>query len=215
MGLELILLKIKNRLNNNDGSIAILGCALILVFVTVATGFLSLSNSSWVLNEVQSIMDLSTTNALQQSINNEYLRQEVINVSNSDSSISNDGVLNVNNKLLSDVINTSFRKELNRQVGLTPFIQKIDINYLKPELVYENWGLNYAGDLNKERPQLILDSIVQITLKNYREFDNLGSYIINEYNARDNGNMKISVEGKTGDGNLILTIRTLSRLVYR
>ncbi|EMH2709889.1 hypothetical protein SI855_002633 [Clostridioides difficile] len=215
MGIELILSKIKNRLNNNNGSIAIVGCALILVFVTVATGFLSLSNSSWVLNEVQSIMDLSTTNALQQSINNEYLRQEVINVSNSDSSISNDGVLNVDNKLLSDVISTSFRKELNRQVGLTPFIQKIDINYLKPEFVYENWGLNYAGDSNKERPQLILDSIVQITLKNYREFDNLGSYIINEYNARDNGNMKISVEGKTGDGNLILTIRTLSRLVYR
>ena len=65
----------KSLLKNNKGSISIIGVIITIIIVTVLSGYLGILNSSWVYNEVQSIMDLSATNTLQASLDTEALRR--------------------------------------------------------------------------------------------------------------------------------------------
>ena len=69
--------KLFNKLKSNKGSIAIIGIIMTIIVVTLISGFLNMNNITWVSNEIQSILDVSTTTALQACLDDDKLRKEM------------------------------------------------------------------------------------------------------------------------------------------
>lgn len=213
----------KNIIRNKRGSISIIGIIITIIIVTALAGYMSILNSSWVFNEVQSIMDLCSTNALQQSIDSNALRKEILGVNNSsngssssDTSIGNNGQSagSVNQTKINNILKALYQAELNKNIKTNSMILNVNLVRFESDLVYTSWGANYGGSA-KSRPQLRLDATTQVTLKANSQFDGLNNYKLNMFNAKNNGNIQISVAGVTGDGKVILTVRTLSRIIYK
>lgn len=213
----------KNIIRNKNGSISIIGVIITIIIVTALAGYVSILNSSWVYNEVQSIMDLCSTNALQQSIDSQALRKEILGVSDpssgssgTDTSIGNNGQLasSVNQTKINNILKSLYQAELNKNIKTNSMILGVKLVNFESDLVYSSWGATYGGSA-KSRPQLRLDAITQITLKANSQFDGLNNYKLNMFNAKNKGNIQISVAGVTGDGKVILTVRTLSRIIYK
>ena len=205
---------IKKKFKDKNGSIAIIGVILALIIVTIITAYVNMTNSSWVVNEVQSIMDLSNTNALQLSVDSDMLKKEMLAIEQKNY-VTSDGHVKVNQDMLNKIVGNNLKAQLANNIKTSSLIDSVQIKYIKPELLYTNWGLNYDGNKEKARPQLILDSVVQITLKHSKEFDNLDGKTIKTYNARTGNDIQISVNGRSGDGKVVLTVRSLTRMVYR
>lgn len=213
----------RNIIRNKNGSISIIGIIITIIIVTALAGYMSILNSSWVFNEVQSIMDLCSTNALQQSIDSNALRKEILGVNNSsngssssDTSIGNNGQSagSVNQTKINNILKALYQAELNKNIKTNSMILNVNLVRFEADLVYTSWGANYNGSA-KSRPQLRLDATTQVTLKANSQFDGLNNYKLNMFNAKNNGNIQISVAGVTGDGKVILTVRTLSRIIYK
>lgn len=213
-----------NLIKNKKGSIAIIGIIISLIIVTAITGYITIVNSSWVYNEIQSIMDICTTNALQNSIDSEALRKEILGVKNNngisasttETSIKSDGTGRdtVDMNKVNATLESLFNKELKKNTSTGKMITNINIVKFSTELTYDSWGAVY-GSKSKERPQLIMDSTVQITLKSSSEFDGLSNHSLKLYNARSGNDFNIKVNGTTADGRVVLTVRTLSRVLYK
>lgn len=211
----------KSLLKNNKGSISIIGVIITIIIVTVLSGYLGILNSSWVYNEVQSIMDLSATNTLQASLDTEALRREILGVndgtsSNSSTSIGSQGqgASSVNQNKINSTLRAIYQNELNKNLGTNSIITGINLVSFDADLVYTSWGSTYNGSA-KSRPQLRLDAVVQVKIKINKDFDGLSSYNLKMFNAKNGGDITISVAGVTGDGETILNVRTLSRILYK
>ena len=123
----------KSLLKNNKGSISIIGVIITIIIVTVLSGYLGILNSSWVYNEVQSIMDLSATNTLQASLDTEALRREILGVndgasSNSSTSIGSQGqgASSVNQNKINSTLRAIYQNELNKNLGTNSIITGIN-----------------------------------------------------------------------------------------
>ena len=90
-----------------------------------------------------------------------------------------------------------------------------EINGVNPAGNGSNNGTNGANNQAKARPQVTLDSVVQVVIKNTSKFDKLGSYRLNYNDARTGNTVSIEVSDVKDDGSVVLTVRTLSRVVYR
>ena len=208
-------MNIKKVLKQKKGNLSILGIFLVLIVITVIAGTININNASWIVNEVQSIMDISATNALQNSLDTKALRDEIISVLGSDSSVENDGKVVVEQDKVNKIVKDKYIQEINRAIKTNDLIKSFKIVRFNSELEYSSWGLNYGTNTNKRRPQLSIDSVIQITLKYNEKYDGLNTKNLNVYDAKSGGNFTINVAGKTNDGEIILTVRNLSRLVYR
>lgn len=213
----------KNIIKNKKGSISIVGIIITIIIVTALSGYMSIMNSSWVYNEIQSVMDLCATNALQQSIDSQALRKEILGVSDpttgnsgTDTSIGNNGQWqnNVNLKKVNNILEGLYRAELDKNISTNDMITNINLVSFDADLVYESWGATYNGTA-KKRPQIRLDAVTQITLKTNSEFDGLNNYNVKFFNAKNGKDFSIKVSGVTGDGRVVLTVRTLSRVLYK
>lgn len=185
-----------------------------IIVVTLISGFLNMNNITWVSNEIQSILDVSTTTALQACLDDDKLRKEILQVDGTGSYVNNDGTRFVNNTELKAATKIKFEESLNKHIKTNEFIKDIDIVRFDATLQYSNWGSNFNGT-QKYRPQLTMDATVLITFKGFKEFDGLDSRIAKIYDAKNNRDVEISVAGVNSDGNYTLMIRTLSRLIYR
>ena len=206
--------KLFNKLKSNKGSIAIIGIIMTIIVVTLISGFLNMNNITWVSNEIQSILDVSTTTALQACLDDDKLRKEILEVDGTGSYVNNDGTRFVNNTELKAATKIKFEESLNKHIKTNEFIKDIDIVRFDATLQYSNWGSNFNGT-QKYRPQLTMDATVLITFKGFKEFDGLDSRVAKIYDAKNNRDVEISVAGVNSDGNYTLMIRTLSRLIYR
>lgn len=213
----------KNIIKNKKGSVSIVGIIITIIIVTALSGYLSIVNSSWVYNEVQSIMDLCATNALQQSIDSKALRKEILGVtdpttgsSGTDTSIGDkgNGKDSVNKNKVNAILKSLYEAELSKNMGTNSMITNIKLVSFNSDLVYESWGATYDNTA-KKRPQLRLDAVTQITLKANSQFDGLNNYNVKFFNAKNGSNFNIQVNGVTGDGKVVLTVRTLSRVLYK
>lgn len=214
--------KAKNLLNNKKGDVAILYVIFAVLIITIITAFLTMNKTSFLFNEIQSVMDSSATTAITYSVDKDKLKQEILAVGSS--YISSDGKKkNINQSELTKIIRQKYVEQLNKNIGTNNIngVMGYDIVNFTTEMSYDDWGVNAmdsaTGSLApKARPQIIMDSTIKVRLKSYADFDTLGNYTMKMYNARKPSNdITISVAGKTNDGEIILIVRTLARIVYR
>lgn len=202
---------------NQKGSISMIGIILTIIIVTMIAGFISLNKSSWTASELQSVIDISSINALNGSIDEAKLKEQVFAVKGTNASIdTKTSPMNIvyDTAEVNRVVGSNFQKELNKQVSVNHMIKSIAVKKANAELVLTDWGTN-ASAKKKARPQLTLDSVVQVVIENTAEFDTAGSHVLNYKDAKTGAITSITVDGVTKDGNVVLTVRCLTRIVYR
>jgi len=185
---------IKKLRNKEDGAFSILFVILTLIAVLFVVGYIDMMKQSYVLNEVQGVMDISGVSALQAGVDKEKLRQEEF-------VYSEDRILSAFYELVYKGINTgdtiSYRKLTNVEVTEKP-----------PSV----WGL---GQTSKARHQLFLDSTMILRIKTSSQFDTITNKEKEYFDSKNNQMMTVTFNGTTGDGETELIVRSVSRLVYR
>ena len=214
--------KIKNILSNKKGDISLIYAIFAIIIITIITAFLTMNKTSFLFNEVQSVMDSSATTAISFSVDKSKLKEEILAVGSS--YISSDGTKKrINQSELDRIIRQNYLNQLSKNIGTNNIngVMGYRLVDFSTEMSYDDWGVNATdkrtGALkSKKRPQIIMDSTVKVKLRSYTDFDTLGNYTMKMYNARKPSNdITINVAGRTNDGEIVLIIRTLARIVYR
>lgn len=213
---------------SKKGTNSILGVILTLVCVTVISAYVSINKKSWVTNEVQSLMDISATDALQEVISSEDLRKEIITVNDTSSSInSRTQIALVDQNRVKTKVKNAYNNELNRCLRANgDLIDSITIKSFNAGLENTMWGVNSINLIENQyqaRPQLFIDAIIQVTLNDDVEWDVNSNYRIRYFNSKSTStdtaaygaDQYVQVAGVTNDGKVVLTVRTLTRLIYR
>lgn len=208
-----ILQKRKDILNNKKGDIAILYVIFAVIIITIITAFLTMNKTSFLFNEIQSVMDSSATTAITFSVDKTKLKQEILAVGSS--YISNDGTKkSINQTELDSILKQNYLDLLSKNIGTNNIngVMGYDLVNFSTEMTYDSWGVNATDKktgvyTSKKRPQIIMDATVKVRLKSYTDYDTLGNYTMNMYNARKpSNNITISVAGRTNDGEIVLIV---------
>lgn len=219
--MRILQIKIKEKMYNNNGGISILFVILCLIAVFIIAGLLNFNKVSYIQNELQSAVDISSTNALKNALNLKALKEkEEISTDGQTSGIGdiNSGEINVVDDEIKKQIKLELNQELSKNLALTDmgivnyWVENVEISEMSSE-----WGVNYSNGIahKKYRPMLYVDAIIQVQIKSNVNFDVLSSYNLDYYSAKDNQNKNVAVSGIEKDGITTLAVRTASRVVYR
>lgn len=205
--------KLKNKLEHRQskkGAYSIIIVILSLILVLSFVGYTDVMRKSYVMNEIQQRMDTSGLNALNSSIDIERLKYEelAIDENNKIDSQHNTAVLtNYKNK-----ITEAYKKELYNNIRTSDLITKLEVKRVSVDFDNNIWGAGTSADT---LPQITLDSVVAIKMKNSSQFDIMGTNKQEFYDARSGQNFSITVQGQAEDGYTELIIRSSTRIVYR
>lgn len=210
-------MKKKLLIKNQRGSMAIIGIILTMIAVTVIGGYISLNRNFWTRDELQSVIDIASLNALNNSIDETKLRNQIFAVKGTNASIDTKQspmkIVNDSAKM-NTVLANNFQTELNKQISVNSMIESIKVKQCVGTLSLTDWGTN-GSSAKKARPQLSLDAIIQVVIKNSAEFDTNGIYNMEYKDAKTGNVMTVQVNDIEKDGKVTLTVRSLSRIVYR
>jgi Flp pilus assembly pilin Flp len=184
---------INNFLKDQKGSFAILFVILSFIALLVITACSDILKQSYVLNEVQGIMDTAGVSALNASVDTEKLREEEFYYNE-------DTLRSVYNQIIDERIHT----------GNIITYKKL----LKTEVLHEE-STEGLGVTSKPRHQLWLDSVMLIRVKTSKIFDLVPGLQQTFYDSKSNGNFTVTVNGQTDNGETELIVRSVTRLVYR
>lgn len=195
---------------NNEGSIAILAIGIIFILVFSMTAYVDITSKTWALDEIQSIMDTSGINALQSSVDLNYLRAEILAIDKEDKIDTETKEIHLTNyeAKIRDRFDTEFSKLVDRNSTITDYKT---LNQ-KAYFVYNSVGM---GKSKKARPQVVLDTTMLVKLKNSTKFDISKQYNKTYENKIGNDSFQVTYKGKDKDGSTELVIRSVTRLVYR
>lgn len=185
--------KINHFIKDQKGAISILFVIFAFIALLIITATIDILKESYVINEVQGIMDVAGVSALNASVDKESLRGEKLVYSE-------------------DVLKSTYHKIIRERINTEGVITYRNI--LKTEVLHKvsNTGL---GQVSKAKEQLWLDSIMVIRVKTSTVFDLFPSVQKNYYDSKSNSNFSVEVAGETEDGETELIIRSVTRLVYR
>ena len=212
--------RIWEKIRNQKGAYSILSAVLILTMVTAMMGYIDILNKKWAVNEVQTIMDSSGINTLQNQVNNKALRAEIIsldpnagNIDGGDFADTTTGGFSASaqQKYKSDMA-LYYQKEIDNQIKNGTNITDYNIERVDVVFSYDNWGL---GETTRKLPQITLDSVVRMKVKTTGVFDDMLGVSRTMYSARNNANFTVTYNGQTDDGETELIVRSVTRLVYR
>lgn len=211
---------VKKKLHNQDGAITIIGAIICLIVIIVFSAYISINKTSWATSEIQSIMDITATNTFQNVLSSKALKKEIVKLNSNDNQlyIANDNIhVSPVDPRVDKVLKDEYSKQLAKSLSSNnSVIKNYKIVKFRGNLEKSKWGIN------KNRPQIVIDSVVQATINNSKDWDPNNFYKIKFKNARnkdimtdDNHDITIDVNGRSDDGEIILTIRSLSRMIYR
>lgn len=212
--------KFKRLIREKKGAYSILAAILILVMVTIMTGYLDILNKKWALSEVQTVMDSSGINTLQNQVNNKALRAEILSLDSNNSNIEDGDYANKTDnsfsvskqqKYKSDMAKY-YKQEIDRQIKNGTKVTNYDVERVDVIFTYDDWGL---GETKKKLPQITLDSVVRMKVATTPYFDNITNISRTMYSSRNNANFTVTYNGVDSDGQTELIIRSVTRLVYR
>lgn len=179
--------------HKKEGSFALLFVILCFIAVLVITGFIDILRQSHLMNESQSVMDVASITALRAGVDEERLRVEELVVDEG-------------------VVISGYKKAVKET--MESYGDVLDVRFVKTktEVYKEKWGTGVTG---KERDQVLLDSTIILTVKSSIVFDTLPMLADRYYDARSNEEFYVTYLGQDEDGRMEISIRSVSRLVYR
>jgi hypothetical protein len=185
--------EIKKFLNDKKGAFSILFVILAFIGVLIMTWAVDVLKESYVISEVQGIMDVAGVSALNASVDKEALRGEEF-------------------KYDKDTLITTYHDIINQRIKTGDVISYKRL--MKTEVRHDvsSQGL---GNGSKPSDQLWLDSVMMLRVKTSQVFDLVPSLQRQFYDSKSSGSFTITVSGQTEDGQTELIIRSVTRLVYR
>lgn len=206
-------MRVKNtltaRLKEKKGAFSIIIIALVLIVLFAFSGYSDVLTQSVILNETQQKMDQAALNALNQGVDIDLLREEVL--------AKNENMYVGQNKnqavrAYENEIEQAFRQEFNSMMGTNRTIQAIRVHKVKATIDLTDWRTGIDG---KETPQIYLDAIIQVNVKVNTQFDifNNQQALKSVTNAKGN-TFNVNVQGRGQDGVRELLIQNSTRLMY-
>lgn len=186
--------QIQRFYHDQKGYFSILFVILAFVAVLVITGIVDILKESFTINEVQGIMDVAGVSALDASVDDELLREEIFEYNE-------------------DVAKSVFQQIIRERIAQSEHIDSYQI--VKLDVIHQqksNFGL---GEGNVKAEQLILDGTIRLTVKTSEVFDLVPEIEKLYYRSYNNDNFTVTVSGHTEDGKTELLVRSVTRLVYR
>lgn len=196
------------RQRNKKGAYSILTVMLALIMVLSFTAYVDIMQKSFVMSEVQQRLDTSGLNALNDSIDTSRLRLEELAV-DADNRVSKNGGLRTDFK---NKIVRQYQEEVYKQIKTNDVIKDIQVRHVDVTLSNSTFGTGRDGEA---LPQLTLDSIVYLKVRNSQEFDLGGTTRQEFYDAQSGQNFAIEVVDTAEDGTVGMLIRSSTRVVYR
>lgn len=212
--------KLKAILKNERGSYSIIAAILVITLVTCLAAYVDIVNMRWALNEVQTVMDASGINTLQNQVNNKALRAEILSLSSSDSDITDQDYADVNRgsftkkeqEYYKQEMREYYLQEIARQIKFVEKITEYDVERVDITFSYDEWGL---GETRRPLPQVTLEAIVRMRVATTPYFDEYSQVSRTLYSSRNNANFTVTYNGTAGDGQTELIVRSVTRLVFR
>lgn len=186
--------RLREFLRKKDGGFPIIFVILIFVGCMVAVGFTDLLVRNYTMDEVQSKMDVAGISSLQSGVNTEKLRvQEFV----------------VDKALVKNNYMTMMRQTMQNSDKIKDYKfygePKVDV-------INSKFGI---GNSSQNRPQAIIDSTMIIVVDSSQVFDLIPGAYDRYYNSKDGQYFDVKYNGKNEDGKVELSVRSVSRLVYR
>ncbi len=212
--------KLYQTLKNRKGAYSVMITILILTMVLVMTGYVDIMNKKWALSEVQTVMDTAGINTLQNQVNNNALRAEILSLDQGSNDVSDEDYADKETttfttaeqqRYKSDMA-LYYKNEIGRQITGRTNVTDYNVERVDVTFSYDKWGL---GETQKKLPQITLDAVVRLHVKQTGVFDDYAGVQRTMYSARNNANFTVTYAGQTKDGETELIVRSVTRLVYR
>lgn len=212
--------KMKALLKSERGAYSIITAILVITLVSCLAAFVDIVNMRWALNEVQTVMDASGVNTLQNQVNNKALRAEILSLSSSAKDITDQDYADVSKGTFTKKeqeyykaeIREYYRRELARQMEFVEKITEYDVERVDITFSYDEWGL---GETGRPLPQVTLEAVVRMRVATTPFFDVYDQVSKTMYSSRNNANFTVTYSGVAGDGQTELIVRSVTRLVFR
>lgn len=205
------------KIRNQKGDISLLGILIVLIGITMISGFFNITKKSWVKSELQSILDISTINALSQSIDRDKMREQIYQIKGTGKYIDMRGGNPVfgNDPSYKNVIKTNLSNELKKNIKASNgTIISYNIKNFDSNLCYSSKGVN-SNNSSQFKPQLYMEAVILLDIKNIKDFDDLNSYNLKFQNAISSNISSVTVVETKKDGITTIAVRTTSRIVFR
>lgn len=205
------------KIRNQKGDISLLGILIVLIGITMISSFFNITKKSWVKSELQSILDISTINALSKSIDRDKMREQIYQIKGTGKYIDMRGGNPVfgNDPSYKNVIKTNLSNELKKNIKASNgTIISYDIKHFDSNLCYTLKGVN-SNNSSQFKPQLYMEAVILLDIKNVKDFDDLNSYNLKFQNAISSNISSVTVVETKKDGITTIAVRTTSRIVFR
>lgn len=205
------------KLRNKKGDTSLMGVIIAFIAITMIASFFNITKKNYVKNEIQSILDVSTINALNNSIDKTAMREEIYRVKGTNEYIDKRGgitVINHDSTNMKNTIKSNLEFELTRNIKTTGVITNYKVENIETSLINSSTGVNY-GSTAKTKPQLYMDATISFEMEDAKEFDALTTRSYSIKNAFSGNSYNITISGVTKDGKVKLIVRTTSRVVFK
>lgn len=181
------------KFKKKDGAVSIMIVVALLVGVFIIAGSVEIVKRSHTMNEIGYIMDIASVTALRSGVDEEKLRAEEFAIDKS-------------------MVIRNYHSMVDQSLDNYGHIVSHKHVKTKVEGFKETWGLGQTG---KAREQVLIDSTVLLKVHSNNFFDTIPAVGKRFYDARSNSDFEITYNG-VGEDNLVeLSVRSVSRVVYR
>lgn len=206
-------LLVKKRLTNEKGFVSILVTSLALIAVLVVAFLIDRTTQNFTMQEVRGIMDSSAQNTLISVLSDDLLKEELFGFSDefiSDSDFDQEYPIPL---AVETELRTHYSDQLNRYVATSDILLDYQIEDVRFKFAKGKWGLGSTA--SKSRPYLVLDSVVQLTLRHIQSFDYSDSFFNRTYQDVDGNTFEIQAAGTPNGDEILIVVRSVSRAVFR
>ena len=212
-----MLNSIKKIKKENKGAISILIVIFIFILVIAFDGLFGISTSMSSITGLQSKLDIAGLNALYDSVDLNALKDNQLGVVDGGGIITNDGQVNqaVFEGKFKNVIKRKYEDELRRIEfpGKNMKILKTDVDF-----EYSNFGIGFSSSSStaRQRPQIILESIISYDVASSSAFDELDRVKGKDIKSvRSGTTINITVTDSGRDGYQTIVVHSVTRLVLK
>lgn len=203
------------RIKEKDGQISVIMVIFIMILCYILSGMIDIGGRQWAVKETQSKIDIAGMNALYGTVNLESLRLETLEISGGGNGIASDGsgADSVSPSQYEPIVREAYRNELSkvRYGGKSPNIRYTDVNF-----EFSDFGLGYKDSIAKQRPQVVLESVVSYSVESTKITDKVSGNINKKISSSHaNTDFTITIKENAEDGQAELLIHSITRLVLK
>lgn len=205
------------RTDNVKGAISIVMVIFLLAVSAAFTMLIDLSTTMYGMKEIQSKIDIAGINALYNSIDYTYLRDETLGMSNGDYITSSGGQSSdIGQENYVELIRNNYIRELQsiQYVGVNPQVRKSEVRF-----EYSNFGVGYNSNTStsaKLRPQVVLESIVSYEVSASILTDEMTRNITKSVKSTyNNSTFSVTISDAGSDGKKTVMLHSITRILLK